>query len=234
MNDSNVQEPSPRGKKPEPPPEDIAPAEPFSIRELKLAFVLPHRIADVVLGGKDRLARNLVADRGLGWLALLLLLASLLATVPYGLLSPTQSFWRIAVFYTGSLLLCFPSLHVFAQFLGFTFSPAHNFALSLIITSVAGLFTFAFAPIIWFIGYTTAVDRELTISPADLSLLLLGVSLVMGIVQMGRCLALRGGVRRESAGFACLVIAWLLLFGFITYRMGLLLGILDWRGFWLS
>jgi hypothetical protein len=218
----------------EPATQDERAPEPFSEEELQRAFVRPHRVIECVLGGKERLAQNLVAARGLARLALLLLLTSLLATVPYGLLSPARSLWKIAVFYAGSLLLCFPSLHVFAQFLGFKFALAQNFALSLVITSVAGLFTFAFAPIIWFIEFTAASDRAFTISPSDLSVLLLGVSLAMGVWQMERCLRLRSGAARERKGLDGLVTAWLVLFVFIAYRMALLLGIVTWHGFWLS
>lgn len=200
--------------------------EPFSDRELRLALVRPHLVIDYVLGAKERLARNLSEGQGLWQLALLLLLTSVLSTIPYGALSPARSFWRIAMLYTGSLAICFPSLHIFAQFLGFPFALAHNLALSLVITSVAGLFTFGFFPIIWFIDFTTRPGSGAVVLPGELSVVLLSVSLLLGIVQMARCVALRTGPRREGGAFGLLIACWLPLFAFITRRMAALLGLI--------
>lgn len=200
--------------------------EPFSIGELRLALVRPHLVIEYVLGAKERLARTLSEGQGLWQLALLLLLTSVFSTVPYGALSPARSFWRIAVLYTGSLAICFPSLHVFAQFVGFPFALAHNLALSLVITSVAGLFTFAFFPIIWFIDFSTRPGSGAVVLPGGLSVALLSVSLLLGIVQMARCLALRVGRRRGEGAFGLLIACWLPLFAFITRRMAAVLGLI--------
>ena len=155
MNDIHEHEGEPEQAEPSAPPERVAKAEPFSERELMQALARPHRIIECVLGGKERLAANLTSGQALGWLVLLLLATSLLSTIPYGAFSPTRTFWKIAVLYTGSLLLCFPCLHTFAEFLGFRLGLGRTFALALVITSVAGLFTFGFFPIIWFIDFTT-------------------------------------------------------------------------------
>ena len=202
------------------------PVQPFSPEELRVAFLRPHRIVELILGRKERLARNLWQGRSLWVLALLLLLTSVVSTIPYGALSPTRSFWKIAILYTGSLLICFPCLHVFAQFLGFRLDLSQNFSLALVITSVAGLFTFGFCPIIWFIDYTTQYGAGKVVSPGGLSVFLLGFSLLMGIVHMGRCLLLQNGRARDVALLWVLIGLWLPLLTFITYRMARVLGLL--------
>ena len=211
--------------------EGIEAPQPFSDDELRRALRRPHRVFEVVLGGRDRLTQNLAEGRGLWWLAALLLATSLLAAVPYGAVAPTAeagvsaatNFWKIVALYTGSLLICFPCLHVFAQFLGFRFRLAQNFALALVITSVAGLFTFGFFPIIWFIDATTEVGPQTFILPWQLSVVLLSVSLAMGVVQMARCLMSRNGLARGSRPFPLLMAFWLALLAFITYRMATVL-----------
>ena len=201
-------------------------AEPFSEDELRRALRRPYLIIEYVLGAKERLARSLSQGRSLWLLAFMLLVTSLLSTVPYGVLSPVKSFWKVAVLYTGSLFICFPCLHMFAQFLGFRFDLAQNSALALVITAVAGLFTFGFFPIIWFIDYTTRPGAGTLILPEQLSVFLLALSLLMGIVQMGRCLALEGMPAGEAGQFGLLVALWLPLLVFITYRMADLLALL--------
>jgi len=204
----------------------LAEAEPFSGWELRRALLRPYLIIEYVLGGRQRLARNLADGRSVWLLAGLLLAAGVVATIPYGALSPVRSFWKIAVLYTGSLLLCFPCLHVFTQFFGFRSSLGRDLALSLVITSVAGLFTFGFFPIIWFIDYSTRADPNAAVSPADLSVFLLGVSLLMGIVHMGRCLVVRRLADREAWSLLLLILLWIPLLIFIHYRMACLLELL--------
>jgi hypothetical protein len=205
---------------------EIEPPEPFSAAELRRAFVRPHLIVEYVLGGRDRLASNLSSAQALGLLVGLLLVTSLAATIPYGVLSPARNVWKVAVLYTGSLLICFPCLHVFAQFLGFRYRVEQNLALSLVITSAAGLFTFGFFPIIWFIDFSTDADVALTVSVAGLSVWLLAVSLLMGIVQMGRCLMPRNGLAGQRRAFGWLVALWMPVLVFITYRMARVLALI--------
>jgi len=203
-----------------------APAEPFSDDELRRAFVRPDLAAEVALGGAERLCRNLAEARGLWWLAGLLLATSLVAAVPYGAVPPTASFWRIAALFTGSLAICFPCLHVFSQFLGFRLRLSQNLALSLVLTSVAGLFTLGFFPIVWFIAATVDAAPGSLVQPKGLSVMLLTLSLVMGMVQMGRCLVSRHGLSRQARPFPALMSVWLVLLAFITYRMALVLALL--------
>jgi hypothetical protein len=199
---------------------------PFSDDELRRALLRPDLAMECALGGRERLTRNLAEGRGMWWLAGLLMATSLLAAVPYGVVAPRARFWNIAVLYTGSLLICFPCLHVFSQFLGMRFRLAQNLVLALLITSVAGLFTFGFFPIIWFIDATTQATRDTQIVPADLSVLLLAVSLAMGMVQMGRCLVAPNGLGRKAKQFPVLMAFWLVLLVFITYRMATVLALL--------
>ena len=230
-------EPPPPGQAPAPPPPGAAgnrrrgyippPAEPFSIKELRTLLLRPYLVVEYVLGGKDRLARNLSRGPGVWYVVGLLLVTGLVSTVPYGCLSPAGSFWKIAVLYTGSLLICLPCLHVFSQFLGFRFNLAQNFAMALVITCVAGLFTFAFFPIIWFIDFTTRCNLATVITPADLSTLLLGISLLIGVLHMWRCLLLRGGMTAGSVAFQVLIFCWLPLLVFITFRMARLFDLLP-------
>jgi len=206
--------------------------EPFSDAEIRRAFLRPDLALEYALAGRERLTRNLAEGRGMWGLAALLMAISLLAAVPYGAvapygaLAPQGRFWTITALYTGSLFICFPSLYVFSQFLGMPFRLAQIFVLSLLITSVAGLFTFGFFPIIWFIDATMDTTRGAFVTPADLSVALLVLSLAMGVVQMGQCLVAKNGMGREVKEFPALMAIWLVLFLFITQRMATVLAIL--------
>jgi hypothetical protein len=139
------------------PPDEV---EPFSSHDLFVVLYKPYLIAELVLGGRERLARNLSNGIGIALLALLLLLASVIAPIPYGLFTPSGSFWKIAALYTGSMAICFPCLHIFTQFMGFRIDLARILGLALVITCVAGLFAFGFAPIIGFIYFSTDVSPD--------------------------------------------------------------------------
>ena len=116
---------------------------------------------------------------------------------------------------------------MFSQFLGFKFDLAQNLAMAMVITCVAGLFTLAFFPIIWFIDLTIRNDLPMVISPSDLSTLLLAVSLLLGVVHMWRCLIRRGGMSARSMAFQGLIFCWLPVLVFITLRMARLLELLP-------
>ena len=127
----------------------------FTRAEIVRAFVRPYKVIEYVLGGFERLARNIEEGRDLVLLTALLVAASILFAVPYGAVPPARAPWKIVVLYLGSLLICLPSLHVFSQYLGFRLSVLQNTALSLVIPTVAAFFSFGFFPIIWFIHATT-------------------------------------------------------------------------------
>ncbi|MDP6507161.1 MAG: hypothetical protein QF886_26275, partial [Planctomycetota bacterium] len=130
--------------------------------------------------------------------------------------SPVGNYWKIAVLYTGSLLICFPCLQVFTQFIGYRFGLAQMLSLALVISGVAGLFSFGFIPIIWFIDFSTEAGTTAALSPRWLSTFLLAVSLVMGVIHMLRLLI---GSEQAKGFFPMLISFWLALLAFITYRM---------------
>jgi hypothetical protein len=203
----------------------VSPVTPLSGDELRRALVRPDRLAEHVLGSPDRIARNLARGEGLGPLVTLLAAASLFAAVPYGAWSPVGSPWKVAVLFTGSLALCLPCLHVFLQFLGIRGDLARNAALALLVPATAALFTLGFFPIVWFIDVTTEPGPRALVTPAGLSRFLLGVCLLMGFVQMVRCLRARRREVGDGAGLPVLVVLWLPLLVFITWRMARFLGI---------
>ena len=131
---------------------------------------------------------------------------------------------RLAL-YTGSLGICFPCLHVFSQFLGFWFGFTQNLVLALLVTSVAAAFSLGFFPIIWFIDVTTHASADAAVDPARLSAILLAASLVMGVIQMFRCLGTRDGMAADARLFPFLIAGWLGLLVFITSRMGTVLSL---------
>jgi hypothetical protein len=154
----------------------------------------------------------------------MLLAGSLLASIPYGIVSPRGNWWKIAVLYCGSLTICFPSLHIFAQFFGVKLKPMRSLALSMIITATASIFTFGFFPIIWFLKISIIPGDYTVITPNRLSTFLLYVSLALGLVQVGKCLSdpsFRRAQRNPSLGF--LFVLWAPLLIFITHRMACLL-----------
>ncbi|MDP6503019.1 MAG: hypothetical protein QF886_05355, partial [Planctomycetota bacterium] len=145
---------------------------PFSRQELQKAYVRPYLAIEYILGGRDRLAANLLRGHKLGMVAALLLLTSLFSPIPFGAVPPTNSCLKISILFTGSLFICLPCLHVFSQFLGISLSMTQNLSLALIVSSVAGLFSFGFFPIIWFIDYSTQAVSEAIFSTAGISVFL--------------------------------------------------------------
>lgn len=204
----------------------VAPApSPLSGDEIRAALIRPDLLAAHVLGAPERLWTSPGRPGDAGLLLAMLAAASVVAAVPYGAFSPVGAWWKVSVLFTGSLLICVPSLHVLLQFLGFRVSLAANLTLSLVITATAGLFTFGFFPIIWFIGLTTGGAADADVSPAALSRVLLGVSLALGLVQLLRCFATGPRDLPRRRWMMVLVVAWLPLFVFIVRRMAAVLGI---------
>jgi len=204
----------------------------FSPEEYGGVLKRPEQTIEYILGSSSRLARS-VWDGEAPWrLAAMLLATSLLASIPYGIVSPHpygivsphSNWWKIAVLYCGSLAICFPSLHIFAQFFGVKLKLMRSMALSMIITATAAIFTFGFFPIIWFLSVSIIPGQNSVVGPSQLSTFLLYVSLALGLVQVGRCLSdssFRRAQRNPSLGF--LFILWAPLLIFITHRMACLL-----------
>lgn len=196
-----------------------AESTPLSEAELRASFLRPDLAAALVLGSPDRVGRTLAGGLEVGLLMALLTSLSLFATIPYGAASlPAASLWKVTALYTGSLLICLPSLHIFLQFVGITGGLLRNVSLSLVIPASAALFTFGFAPIIWFIDLTTAAGDESVVTPEGLSGMLLAIALLLGVVQMKRCLTSSNAVRDEGH-FGAVTVVWVVLLLFIAWRM---------------
>jgi hypothetical protein len=199
-------------------------AEPLSADELKRALVRPDLLAAHVLGSADRVAMNLAGGGGLALLTAVLAATSLAATAPFGAASPIANWWDVAALYTGSLLITFPCLHVFLRFLGVRIGFVTNLALCLVITATAAIFTLGFAPIVWFIDRTTTAGDGAPGTAGDMSRALLAVSLLMGVVQMGRCLASSACGAGGRGPLRTSIVVWVPLLVFITWRMAAVLG----------
>jgi hypothetical protein len=196
----------------------------FSPEEYAGALRQPQRTIEYVLGSSGRLARS-VCDGGTPWrLAFMLLTVSLLAAIPYGIVAPHSGWWKIAALYCGSLAICFPSLHIFAQFFSVRLELLRSLALAMIITATSAFFALGFSPIVWFLKISIVPREQPIITPYDLSIFLLYVSLILGLVQIMRCLIGRGF--RQAHGsplLILLVVLWAPLLIFITHRMSMLL-----------
>jgi hypothetical protein len=156
-------------------------------------------------------------EHRLPWLAAGLLLGSVLFALPFGAVLGIDRFWRVAALLVGSMLICLPSLHVFGAFVGARLSVSQNICLSLVVTAVSALFTFAFFPILWFLEATMTGATQ--VSAHDVAVLLMVCSLAAGIVHLGRVLRGLTGLRHLGPGAVMVLIGWQALFLFITYRM---------------
>jgi hypothetical protein len=153
----------------------------------------------------------------------LLLVASILCTTPYGFLVRSDKIWSIAALFFGSILLCLPSLHVFTVFFGVRVTILHSFILSSVISSVAGIFSLGFAPILWFLKATM---NNGDLSALTISLALLLLSLGAGLIHLTRLLASSVALR-PSKVYPFLLGTWTLLLLFVTYRMARALELLP-------
>lgn len=199
------------------------PAEPHEAQELISVLTQPLRIFDLVMTERDRLVATIAGRRNAGALTLVLLVATALFSFPFGAVIDPARAWRIALLLVGSVAICLPSLHVFSAFLGLETTLGQTVSLTLVIACVSALFTFGFAPIVWFLD-TTMEAGEL-VTAHDLAVILLWVSIAAGLVQLLRCLgdAVRPGTVDVSF---LIVIPWQCVFVYITYRMARVLGLI--------
>ena len=191
---------------------------PFTRQELRRLCTHPHRVVEMVLTRRDRLAANIARRHRLPGLVLGLLLASMMFALPFGAVVGLEKFWQVSIMLCGSMLICFPSLHVFSAFLGSRFTVGQNFSLALLITCVAALFSFAFFPILWFLG--------LTLSPIDtvfMASLLLAGALFAGVCHLSRVLCKDRLLRRMGPSSVMFLVFWQVLLMFINYRMAIYL-----------
>jgi hypothetical protein len=199
---------------------------PVSRREILEAFLRPHRALEYVLEAPTRLHAALQGDRNQWLLCGLLAVAGVVFALPYGAIPPVRGIHKIALLFTGSVLICWPSLHVFGTYLGARVSPSQGLALALLLSAVAGAFTLGFFPIVLFLDLTSEPGEETTIGTGAVSVVLLGVSLSLAIVQMLQVLVRQAPVRDDGRLWLLLSI-WLALLVFITFRMARSLGILG-------
>ena len=183
--------------------------------EWRAALQRPGSLLTLVLEQRGRLAATVSDGRGLGWALLALLLCSVVSALPYGfVLSPARA-WRIAALFVGSLAICYPSLQMFSSYLGSRVPAGSNLLLALCVTAVAGLFTFGFFPIVWFLDATMRQGDLVT--AADASVALLAVSLGAGLWQLLRCQQLAAVLTADRGCW--LVRAWMALLVYVTWRM---------------
>jgi len=199
-----------------------AAAEPYTRIELGTVLRRPHKVVEVVLAERSRLAASLSDRRNLGLLAVVLFLASVIFALPYGAVLAPERLWQIVQLFAGSALICFPALHVFGAFLGFRVDIGQSLALTLIITSVSALFSLGFFPILWFLR-TVMADEASAEVLHGISVGLLVISFGCGLAHVLRCMADPATKRPFGGRFAAVVAIWQCLLVFITYRMAVFL-----------
>ena len=198
------------------------PVVPFDLAELRAMYRSPLRVFDAVLGDRPRLSANIAGATSLRDLIALLLGCSAVVALPYGLVLESGAAWKVVALYLGSVLICLPALRIFGGYLGWTWRSEQYVALALVVSAVAALFTFAFAPILWFLRATMEVGDW--IDAHDLSVGMLGIALFAGLAQL--CRTLRDGrVLHPMRGSHPLVLAWQVLLIGITLRMARVLGL---------
>jgi hypothetical protein len=196
---------------------------PFDAGELSSARVRPDRLLDVVLASPARLGVTIAEGRHLFGLLVLLLLTSVLFSIPYGAVLGLPFSWRIGALFLGSTLICFPSLHVFCSYLGARVSLAQNLALAMTIPAVAAVFSLGFAPILGFLRWTVE-PGEGRFEFGGLSALLLAAATLAGIGQLWRCL-LAGRQLPLRFAYGVVLLGWHLVFLYVLVRMGDVLGL---------
>jgi hypothetical protein len=195
----------------------LPPAQPNADDEIRAGLVNPLKLVDLVLAAPQRLSANVEQRSGLLLLFVTLLVASVLFSVPYGLVLGLDSWWRIAVLFLGSTLICLPSLHVYSTYLGLRATPTQTAVLALSIPASAAIFTCGFAPILGFLRLTFEPESQ-QISWRDVSAVLLVAALLCGVLQLWRLLFLSR--RSDTPWYLPAVwIGWHVVFAYVLMRM---------------
>jgi len=213
---------------PAPGPEAHPPAEPppaFSRSELTRALFLPHRAIALILGERERLAATVAGGPELGLTVILLLLAATAFALPYGAFSAAGGAGKAAVLFTVSMLICFPSLYIFNQYVGTGLRLEQTLAAAALFSAAAGIMSFGFFPIAWFLDFSITDQGTGAVSFRWLSNFLLAVAFGLGLLQVGRCFVWSGPFLRIGPAPKLLLLAWSGLLGYITFRMALVLGL---------
>lgn len=188
-----------------------------SREELITALRRPDQLLQLVLVQRERLHVSIARDANLWWLVGVLMLGSMLYALPFGAVLGLERFWRVSALLVGSIAICVPSLHVVGAFIGSRLQLAQTLCLSLVISSVAALFSFGFFPIIWFFGAT--MEEGSLVGPGAMAVMLLCVSQLAGVAQFLRSQHAVSLLREFKATFKVLLVGWLFLHSFITYRL---------------
>lgn len=196
--------------------------EPFSHDELRACLTRPARNLDVVLAGRGRLIANVNGQAHLVILLAVLGFCSVLFTLPFAAVDGAANSARLALLFAGSALICFPSLHVFASYLGLRLSLEQNLALTLVIPAATALFTVGFAPIYWFLTATMPADSN--VSGTATRVVLLVAAMLLGLSHLNRCLFGDATLKQLRASWP-LWIGWQVLLLWITWRMAQTLGV---------
>jgi len=199
-------------------------AEPFGFADLVGMARSPSRVLDMVLAERPRLAASIALSTAPWTLVAVLVLCTAVASLPYGVVDGWSNAWRVAALYGGSVLLCWPSLQVFGAYLGSSLRPLQNLALSLLIASVAALFSLGFAPIVWFLR-ATMVNGD-WIDGNAVYVVLLAFGLFAGLGQFSRCVAGHRDLRPFGPA-GILLLSWQVLVVFVTWRMARALGLVG-------
>lgn len=197
--------------------------QPFEGEELRAALRHPGLAIDVLLAQRSRWTATIVQNREWTRMTVLMLVWTLAFSLPYGLVLSVERVWQIATLFLGSVALCLPSLHVVSAYLGLRIHVAQSFAFATIIATVAAIFSFGFAPILWFLHATSEAPSSKGFL-AGLSALMLVLAALAGAVHGMRCLSLAKGME-DSFGFSVVVCLWQLLLLFIGVRMSDALGL---------
>jgi len=200
------------------PPDEAADAAPFAAHELHAALLRPHRMINLVLVERARFATTVAGDRRLALLAAILLATSIASALPFGAVLGPQHALRVAALNVGSVAICFPTLHVFSSYLGGRNSAGQNLVLALLVSTVAGFFTLSFAPIAWFITWTTPAG---SLAAGYVSAGLLALAVAAGVAHFVR--ATQDPALAPDRTQRVLLVAWVGLLAFIVYRMGVFL-----------
>ncbi|MEM9862480.1 MAG: hypothetical protein AAF938_12735 [Myxococcota bacterium] len=194
--------------------------EPFARSELLRVSFRPLRWIDLLLSERERWTCTVVEGRQTGVLVTIMLAASLLYALPFGLVLGFERFWHVAALYLGSVAICLPSLHIFAGYLGLGLRVSQSLSLGVLVSAVASIFSLGFAPIVLFLGSIMPESGTMQ----SMAYVLLGVSLFAGMGQLMRSLRIRAAQENVS-NLTTLMLVWQCLLLFITYRMGAFLGL---------
>lgn len=197
-------------------------SEPFESSSIDRAFRRPDLALDLVLSAPARYSATLASPTR-GRLVRLTLAVAVLASLPFGFYFGASKLFHVAALFLGSIAICGPSLHVFANYVGVSLRVEQSFGIALLAASVASAFSLGFAPIVFFLRATIADEAERA-SMGPLVGILLGLSLAAGMIQVLRSLT-SGPLVPRTASFGFVVCGWFLLLAFIAERMGRVLGL---------